>query len=294
MKRLLENRNLYGALLIVSMGAISALINSLTHSLDPAGSEKLPALQILFMKSGVGLLTLIIIFRQSITEIMKTSMLPWHMTKGLLGMLGNWALILSLQHLSIATCSALSLSSALLTSLGAMLFFQEHVRWQVWGCVLLGFGGVLVVLQPSSDFFSLYALLPLLSALAFSGSSLLIKTLCRQNTSKTILLYLLFFMTLFSLPFALYQWQPITHIQAIKMVGIGVLYTLTQLMLVEAYTYAQAAFISPFKYARFPLNIGAEILFFSRWPNVNELWGGILIAASSLYLVWSERQKKKR
>jgi drug/metabolite transporter (DMT)-like permease len=293
MKRLLENKNLYGALLIVSMGAISALMNSLTHSLDPIGSEKLPALQILFMKSSIGLLTLIVIFRQRTIDIMKTPSFSWHMAKGLLGMLGNWAFILSLQHLSIATCSALSLTSALLTSLGAMLFFQEHIRWQVWGCTILGFGGVLIVLHPSGDFFSPYALLPLLSALAFSGSSLLIKVLCRQNTSETILLYLMFFMALFSMPFALYQWQPITALQTMKIIGIGVLYTLTQLMLIEAYTYSQASFISPFKYTRFPLNIGAEILFFSRWPKGNELWGGILIAASSLYLVWSERNKNK-
>lgn len=294
MQRLLKNKNLYGALLIVSIGAVSALMNSLTHSLDPAGSAKLPALQILFMKSGIGLLTLLVLFRQRMAGFIYTTTFSWHMTKGICGMLGAWASILALQHISIATYSALSLTSALLTSLGAMVFFHERVRWQVWGCILMGFGGVLVVLQPSSDFFSLYALLPLLSATAWSGSSLIIKVLCVNNKSETILLYLLFFMTILSMPFAIYQWQPITALQALKMVGIGVLYTLTQLMLIEAYTHAQAAFIAPFKYTRFPLNIGAEILFFSRWPKGNELWGGVLIAASSLYLVWSERQKKKR
>ncbi len=294
MQALLQNKNLYGALLIVLLGAASAVMNALTHSLDPVGAEKLPALQILFMKSGVGLLTLVVIFRQRIAEFAYTKTFRWQIAKGVCGMLGSWVWILALQHLSIATCSALSLTSALLTSMGGVVFFQEKVGWQLWGCILMGFGGVLMVLHPSNDLFSLYALLPLLSAAAFSGSSLLVKVLCKNNRSETILLYLLFFMTIFSLPFALHQWQPVSPIQVSKMVGIGILYTLTQLMLIEAYTHAQASFIAPFKYTRFPLNLSAEIIFFSRWPKVNELWGGIIIAASSLYLVWYEKKRRNK
>lgn len=293
MKAFLENKNLYGALLIVLVGIIATLTNSLTHSLEPLGDVKIPALQILFMKSGVGLLVLIAIYRQRIAVLAHTTIFRWQALRGICAAMGSWAWILSLQHLSLATSSALSLTSALLTSIGGVLFFREKVGLQLAGCILLGFAGVLIVLQPTSDIFTLYALLPLLSAMAFSASSLLIKVLCQADRSETTLLYMLFFMTIISLPFAMYHWQPVTHIQVLKMVAIGALYAFTQLMLIEAYTHAMASFIAPFKYMRFPLNLSAEILFFARWPKFHEIWGGILIAASSLYLVWYEQNRRR-
>jgi drug/metabolite transporter (DMT)-like permease len=82
--------------------------------------------------------------------------------------------------------------------------------------------------------------------------------------------------------------------QVLKMVAIGILYAFTQLMLIEAYTHAMASFIAPFKYMRFPLNLSAEILFFTRWPKFHEIWGGVIIAASSLYLVWREKQRRNK
>jgi S-adenosylmethionine uptake transporter len=246
------------------------------------------------MKSSVSLLTLVTIYRQHIAVLAHTTIFRWQALRGFCAAMGSWAWILSLQHLSLATSSALSLTSALLTSIGGILFFKEKVGWQLAGCILLGFGGVLMVLQPTSDIFTLYALLPLVSALAFSSASLLVKVLCQTDRSETTLLYMLFFMTIISLPFAMYHWHPVTHMQVLKMVAIGILYAFTQLMLIEAYTHAMASFIAPFKYMRFPLNLSAEILFFTRWPKFHEIWGGVIIAASSLYLVWREKQRRNK
>jgi drug/metabolite transporter (DMT)-like permease len=49
---------------------------------------------------------------------------------------------------------------------GAMLIFGEKVGWRRWATVLLGLVGVIVIVQPGTDSFSV---LPILAIIGMSG-----------------------------------------------------------------------------------------------------------------------------
>ncbi len=285
------SENVYGGVLIVASTIASATTNGTTHSI----SKEFPPMEILFFKCLTGLLLLLIVYRQRFFLFLKTSILLIHSLKGACGALGNWAWISAVQYLPLAESSALSITSAFFTSVGGMLFFKERFHLKAWIAIVIGFTGVLLILHPSQKIFSYYAFLPLISALFFSASSLFVKRLSQNDSSQTTLIYLLGFMAIFALLSQVHTPWVIPQLNDVpKLAVIGCSYVLTQVCLIEAYTYAHTSFLAPFKYARFPASIFTGVLFFAEIPPLTTLAGGGVILLSYAWLIRVEYRNKKR
>ena len=282
--------NIYGGLLIVLSTVASATTNGTTHSI----SKGIPPMEILFFKCLSGLCVLLLVYRQQFFHLLKTTILPIHALKGLSGAVGNWAWISAVIYLPLAESSALSITSAFFTSLGGMLFFKERFHLKAWIAIVVGFSGVMLILHPSQKIFSFYAFLPLVSAVFFSASSLFVKRLSQNDSSQTTLIYLLGFMAVFALLSQTHTpWVLPTSGDIPKLAIIGVSYLLTQVCLIEAYTYAHTSFLAPFKYARFPASIFTGVLFFAEIPPITTLVGGAVILISYGWLIRVEYNNKK-
>lgn len=281
----LKKGNIYGACLIVFISLVTTLSNTLTHCLP----QNFPTEEILFFKVGVGLCLILLFHIRNLKELTQTQILKWHALKGLSGAIGNWFWIASIQVLPLADATALSLSSAFLTTIGAAYFFSEKVNRWIFLAITLGFTGVLLVLCPSTRMFSFYAFFPLLSAFSLSASSLIIKRVSLSDSSYTTTFYLVLFMTLFSAGPALWSWQTPTMNELIMLLMIGGLYVLGQFALIEAYTHATAGFIAPFKFTRFPLAILSGFLIFGEYISWKTLLGGSLIIASYYTVMKAKR-----
>src|SRR3546814_11946561 len=73
---------------------------------------------------------------------------------------GFWAIV----NLPLAEAVALSYSSPLFVTIGAVLFLGEVVRMRRWSAVVAGFIGVLVIVRPGSDAFTAGSLVALMAA----------------------------------------------------------------------------------------------------------------------------------
>lgn len=283
--------NVYGGLLIVFSTLASATTNGTTHSISP----NIPPMQVLFFKCLAGLFLLLIIYRTRFFKFFNTEIFPIHFCKGACGALGNWAWISAVQHLPLAESSAISITSAFFTSLGGMWFFKEKFLLKAWFAIIVGFLGVMTIIHPSSKIFSFYAILPLVSALFFSASSLFVKRLSVDDSSQTTLQYLLLIMASFAFVSQIHtSWVTPGMFDYLKFSLIGISYVLTQVCLIEAYTYAHTSFLAPFKYARFPLNILTGLAFFAEIPPVTTFVGGGVILLSYGWLIHLEYKNKKK
>jgi len=78
------------------------------------------------------------------------------------------AYYLSLSNVDFAMAAAAFYTIPIFIVLFAAIFVKERVGPSGWIAVALGFGGVLLVLQPDASGLSFYAVLPLLSAMLYS------------------------------------------------------------------------------------------------------------------------------
>jgi drug/metabolite transporter (DMT)-like permease len=276
----MKKGNSYGGFLIVSMAILGAVSNSLVH-----GLPHISCWQLLFLKSFIGLILLCVIRGRQLPSIVKTQHFPLQAVKGFAGWGGNLLFIVALQKLPLADTSALSLTSAVMTTVGGALFFKEPISRPIFVAIILCCTGVVFILKPSNAVVSIYALFPILSAAAFSFSSLSIKKLSLKDSSDTTLFYLLFFMAVFSAVPAFSNWQHCSVFVMAKLAVVAALYVVSQMALIEAYTHAVAGFLGPFKFARFPLAILTGWLFFQENVGYTTLMGGLMIMASYYFVM---------
>jgi S-adenosylmethionine uptake transporter len=152
----------------------------------------------------------------------------------------------------------------------------------------------MIILSPWSDAFSWYSLLPVLAALLWGASSLVMKSLLADEPSSTVTIWLLMLLAPVNAGFSIaagFQWPEGTVLAWV--VASGLLMVLTQYWLAKAYEVADAAYVQPFDDLKLPLNVVMGWLVFGYVP-AGYLWlGAAMILAASMYNIAIERRREQ-
>ncbi|HET7844862.1 MAG TPA: EamA family transporter, partial [Xanthomonadales bacterium] len=153
---------------VALMVASSVLFGCMAITIRLA-SHQLHAFEIAFFRNFFGFIFALPLLVRAGTGILRTNKLPLYFLRcciGIVSMLaGFWALV----HLPLAQAVALTYSTPLFVTIGAVLVLGEVVRARRWSAVLVGFVGVLIIVRPWGHSFSTAALVALLAA-AMSAS----------------------------------------------------------------------------------------------------------------------------
>jgi drug/metabolite transporter (DMT)-like permease len=204
---------------------------------------------------------------------------------------------ISLGVMAFATASTIGYSTALFTTAFASLILAERVGWVRWSAVLIGFLGVIMVIQPGAEGFSSYALFPLAAAVFYALIGVTARLFDDDVPSAVINLYSSFTSVIGAILIT-YFWTGFNKITSvIDMVWIvlmGVLGGTAVLLLVISYRMTEQSNLAPFSYFGIPLSFVLGWLFFNEAPWSTLFPGGVLIAAGGLLIVWRERSQDKR
>ncbi|MBC7147826.1 MAG: DMT family transporter [Rhizobium sp.] len=287
-----RSRAFAGASYMVLAGIAFALLNVATQWL--AMTLAFPPASAAFWQYGFALvLSLPLLFKLGL-RAMRTHY-PWrHLLRVLLAALGVQAWVTGLATVPIWQAIALVMTSPFFIIIGARLFLGESVGWPRWVATLVGFVGAMIILQPWADTFSAAALLPILSALLWGGSSLLMKNLTAFEPPETITVWLLVLLTPINAGLALASGFSVpTGLALALLLAAGLLTVVGQYLLTLAYNAADAAYVQPFDDLKLPLNVVAGWLVFGYAP-AGYLWlGALLILGASLFLMTAEMRKER-
>ena len=117
----------------------------------------------------------------------------------------RWDLSSDRYDLPLAQAVALSYSSPVFVTIGAVLLLVETVRLRRWLAVLAGCVGVLVIVRPWSHSFSAGVLVAVAAAMLGALVAIQIKQLSRVDPADTIVFYTYLF------------WVPISLLPALLM-----------------------------------------------------------------------------
>lgn len=208
----------------------------------------------------------------------------WQMFRILVGTLGNVLWIAALQKLAFSDAVTLSMASSIFTVLGSSLFFGEKIYKTHFFSLGIGLIGVILSVQPTSESFSIYALFPLFSAILFSISLLLVKKISVHQDSFISTFFIVVGMGLLAFPSALYQWQYLSIENHCILLMSGIVYAMVHWTLIQAYTYAHSAFLTPFKFLRFPVALFIGYFAFHQSVSLSIFAGGCMIICSCFLL----------
>lgn len=215
--------------------------------------------------------------------------------RGLFVAFAQLCFYLALVNLEFATAATLAFVSPLfITALSVPVLGERVGPWR-WGAVVIGFLGVITVMRPGSEVFTLYAVLPL--GAAFSYASLSVSARLFDEDVPTPLINLYGGIGAVAGSSALMMmtggYEPVQTAQdwflLLIMGGCG---GLAVLAIITAYRQTPPGNLAPFEFFGIPLAFVVGWLVFDETPFERLFPGVLLIVAGGLLIVW--RQRKNR
>lgn len=282
---LAKDASFRGAVLMVA----STLGFVIMHSSVRHVSQELPTMQVVFFRNLFGLLAISPLLIRSGFDFVHTSKLKLHALRSLMN-LGAMSLFFGAVAVTpLATVTALSFTAPVFAAVMAVFFLGERFRLHRWTAIGLGFLGTMVILRPGINGIDTGMWMVLGSAVIWAGTMILIKLLSRTESSVAIVAWMNIFLCVFSLGPAIWVWQWPTAEAWGFLLFIGLLGSLAQLALSQAFKEADPTAILPFDFFKLVWASLLGMWLFAEFPDKFTLLGGAVIFASGVYVARREK-----
>lgn len=200
---------------------------------------------------------------------------------------------LALEHLQLAQTISILFATPLLVALLAGPLLGERMDSGRLGAIAVGFLGVLVVTRPGFGAMHPAALYSVAGTVAYAAYALCTRVLAAHDSTATTLFYsgLAGLLLLTPVLPALWVAPPSPGSWALLLL-LGALGSVGHWLLILAHARAPAGVLSPFIYTQLLWMVALGYLVFGDWPDHWTLAGGLIVAASGLYLIAQERGRR--
>jgi S-adenosylmethionine uptake transporter len=215
----------------------------------------------------------------------KTTRLQLHALRGGLLFVGMalWCYGLSNAKLPVAT--TINFTIPIFTMLLAVKFLKEQINKYRAFAILIGFIGILVVLNPTSSDFHLSSALLVLSSFLFALLDVINKKFVARESMMSMLLYSNIFTALFALPLAVSSWTSIANLKGLLLfILLGAGGNLILYCLLKSFAYIAVSDAMPYRYLELVFSIAAGRFFFHDIMDTSNYLGVALIIAATCLL----------
>ena len=195
-------------------------------------------------------------------------------------------------NMPLADATAIGFAKGFFVTIFAIIILKEVVGIRRWSALIVGFIGVLIMLQPGGSDFTIYGVYALIGAAAAGMVMVIIRLLSRTEKPATILLYQAVGVALVMLMPALYFWQPPTALEWVLLILIGVTGWISQLANIYAYKFGEASLLAPVEYTRLIYATIIGILIFGEFPDNATITGAVIVVLASAYTIQREYKLK--
>lgn len=180
----------------------------------------------------------------------------------------------------------------------ALLFLKEKVTINRWIAAIVGFMGIMVMINPGSDPFNFLVLIPMGAAFLFASLDLLAKKMISNESTLTLLFYFALGTTVagaMALGFCVLHGSVIWHTPTLEelllLFCLGAGANLIQVCLFKAFSATDASSLVPFRYTELVFAVLFGYWFFQELPTVQTWIGAAIIIGSTLYMSYAEMRK---
>ncbi len=225
---------------------------------------------------------------------------PWmNLLRGALHGAASLLFFVAVKYMPLADVFAIYfVEPFMLTALSA-LFLGDRVGWRRWMAIVVGFGGAMIVIQPSYEIFGLKALLPVFCAFLFSLYLFLNRAIGEADSPLTMQTMSGIGGTIF-MAGAMFVGNsfgnadftpslPASWLGLVLLLILGTISGYAHMLVVKAFRLAPLSLLAPFQYFEI---ISATVLgyaLFGDFPNFSKWIGIAIIVASGLFIIWRER-----
>ncbi|MCP4984248.1 MAG: DMT family transporter [Gammaproteobacteria bacterium] len=196
-------------------------------------------------------------------------------------------------YMPLADATAIFFAKSFFVTIFAVLFLAETVGVYRWSAVLIGFVGVLIMLQPGSDNFSIYGLASLTGAAGAAAVMILLRMLSRIDSADTIMTYgALGVGVVMTLP-GIYFWMEPTTSEWFLLGAVAVVSYFAQKCNIFAYKYGEASLLASLDYVRLLWATLLGFIIFDQFPGGSIWVGASIVIAAAIFMIYREARRKQ-
>jgi len=265
-------------------------------SLVKYASQSMPSAQLIFVRGIMASLLILLIVRATGAGRRSGEVLRgWVAVRAWVDAVGTFIYLIALFHLPIVNATAIMMTSPLIIAVLAAIFMHERVGASRWVAIVLGFVGVLLIIQPRAEGFNVYSLVCLFGTVLMSVRDLLTRRVAAGVPSTVITLATAFAVTLLSGGVSLVEgWGLFGLFEFTLLAAASVFLAGGYYGIVVGMRHGEISVIGPFRYSGL---IWALLIGFAVWgdlPNPMAWLGIALLTGSGLYVVYNERLRAER
>ncbi|MAT94218.1 MAG: EamA family transporter [Halioglobus sp.] len=198
-----------------------------------------------------------------------------------------YVLAIALAPLSVAT--VILQATPIVVVAGAALVFGEQVGWRRWSAILLGLAGVIIIIRPGTESFSLLSVLALLGMLGFAGRDLASRA--APASLGTSILGLYGFLSIAAAGALYSAWEGATFVYPdgttwLLLLGAVVVGAAAYAGLMKAMRTGEVSAVTPFRYTRLLFGITCGVVLFDEQLGLPVVAGCGLIVVSGLFILY--------
>ena len=243
-------------------------------------------------------LILLILFTNEFSTIFKNlgnKFLILSCLRGMCFLSMNVFIFISVVNLEFATAMTLTFSSPFFIVILSIILLSEKIGIYRWSAVIIGFVGVVMIMKPTSEIFSFYSIFPVLTAIAWAFTVIILKFIQGNHSTAKIQLYTLIFnviggLTLFFVTTGHVEIKDFKDF--ILMTMTGVLGGTAAILFIYSYRLISASKIASFEYLGIPSSFILGWIFFNEAPWSQLFPGVIVIIFAGMIIIWRDNIKK--
>lgn len=202
-----------------------------------------------------------------------------------------WTFLTALLHMPIADLTAILQALPLAVTLGAALIFGERVGWRRWAAIAAGFLGVLLIVRPGTDVFTVSSLLGLATVALAATRDLVTRRLSRSVPTLLVTFVSTAMVTAMGALLSLGtpwigpepgHWALIATAALFVTTAVGAI--------IGAMRIGDVGFVAPFRYAGLLAAMAAGLVVFGEFPDALTLLGAAIVVGSGAFAFWRERR----
>jgi len=238
-------------------------------------------------------------------ESLRSKRMGLLIVRGLVLMMAYTTYYLAFPSMPLASIVAIWFTVPLFVTALAGPFLGEKVGVRRWIAAIVGFFGVLIIVRPGTDSFTLASLLPVASALTYSISALMARRMGETESAPVMsfyqnLVYLVVALVMAaifgggayegatdpSVAFLVRGWVTPSLLDLVLLAACGVIASIATVLLTQAYRMAEANFVACFEYTAIIWAIFGGYVFFGETLDVYSVGGAVLIVLAGLYVLF--------
>jgi drug/metabolite transporter (DMT)-like permease len=229
---------------------------------------------------------------------------PWvNLLRGALHGAASLLFFVAVKYMPLADVFAIYFVEPFILAALSALFLGDKVGWRRWLAIVVGFGGAMIVIQPSFETFGWKALLPVACAFLYALYLFMNRAVGEADSPLTMQTMAGIGGTIF-MAGALWVGAsagvddfapslPASWLGLVLLLILGSISGYAHMLVVRAFRLAPLSLLAPFQYFEI---ISATILgyaLFGDFPNVSKWIGILIIVGSGLFIIWRERVQSR-